>query len=225
MSAPILIAYDGTPHAEDAIALARALSSATGAPLALAHVYRAEASGSPSVAPTGRTEFLRKQAEAVLDQGASVLGDPAVQRHAVAGTTTATALRRLAAEVGASAIVLGSAHNVAPGRVHPGSAARRLLQGAPCAVAFAPAGYRERSAGGAGSAQAACDDAERSAARTAELLAHAGLDLLVVGSAPAAPAGRVVTNAARDQVIQASTVPVLVLAGGQIFAALDAAAA
>ncbi len=224
MSAPILIAYDGTPHADDAIALARALSSATGAPMALAHVYRAEASGSPSAAPTGRTEFLRRQAEAVLDRGASVLGDPAVQRHAVAGTTTATALRRLAAEVGASAIVLGSAHNVAPGRVHPGSAARRLLQGARCAVAFAPAGYRERPAGG-GSVQTACDDAERSAARTAELLADAGLDLLVVGSAPAAPAGRVVTNAARDQVIQASTVPVLVLAGGRTFAARDAAAA
>jgi nucleotide-binding universal stress UspA family protein len=214
MTAPILIAYDGTPHADDAIALARLLAQATGAPLELAHVHRAGATASPSLAPRGRAAFLRGESERVLARGAQLLGDPDVRRHAVAATTTATGLRELAAGEGALMVVSGSARDVPPGRAHPGSAARRLLQGAPCALAFAPAGFRERTAPASAHVTVAHDDDGASAQLTAEALAGAGTDLLVIGSRPDAPMGQVATNAIREQTIQASRIPILVVARG-----------
>lgn len=214
MPAPILVAYNGTPHSDDALALAQLLARVTAAPIELVHVHRAGAGGSPSIVPRGREAFLRGEGERVLAQGADTLGDRAVTRHAVAGTTTATALRRLAAELGATALVLGSARDVPPGHAHPGSAARRLLHGAPSALAFAPAGFRDRPAPLAPAVAVAHDDDEGSAQRTAEALAAVATDLLVVGSSPDAPAGQVLTNATREQAIQASEVPVLVVARG-----------
>src|SRR6516165_10036169 len=39
-TSPIIVAYDGSPNADDAVALGNLLAHLTGAPLALAHVYR-----------------------------------------------------------------------------------------------------------------------------------------------------------------------------------------
>ena len=41
-------------------------------------------------------------------------------------------------------IALGSTHRGSLGRITPGSVAQRLLNGAPCPIAIAPAGLRER---------------------------------------------------------------------------------
>ena len=221
MPAPILIAYDATPHADDAIALARLLAGTSGAPLHLAHVHRADAPGSPSLVPRGREDFLRGEGERILARGAEVLGDPAVSRHAIPGTTTATALRRLAEELGAAILVFGSARDVPPGRAHPGSAARRLLHDGPTAIAFAPAGFRDRGVTGLAVVAVAHDDESGTVRRTAQLFAGdegrlAGgtdsADLLIVGSRPDARPGRVLTNASSEATIQASQAPVLVIA-------------
>src|SRR5262249_50740529 len=128
MKAKIIVAYDATPHADDALVLGRRLAERLQGTLVLAHVYRA----GPQ-APAGRDEFLHRQSEALLGAAAA----PGEETRAVGATTTATGLRELAADEGALVIVLGSATDGPEGHAHPGSAARRLLQGAPSALAFA----------------------------------------------------------------------------------------
>jgi nucleotide-binding universal stress UspA family protein len=190
-NAPIIVAYDASPNADDAVALAAALAERTDAPLALAHVYRAphpDSRTSPA-GLRGREEFMRSTAEGVLERGSTQVKQA---RHLVIGsTTTARGVSTLAEQEGAAVVVWGSAQDTPPGQVRPGSAARRLLQGGPCAQAFAPAGGRE-------SATALDDDT-----------------LLVVGSRSDAEAGRVAVNATIDQAIRTARGPVVVLAGGR----------
>jgi nucleotide-binding universal stress UspA family protein len=64
----------------------------------------------------------------------------------VQNRSPARGLQDLAEQEGADAIVLGSTHRGALGRVLVGSVAERLLTSAPCAVAVAPRGYREKGA-------------------------------------------------------------------------------
>jgi nucleotide-binding universal stress UspA family protein len=217
----IIVAYDGTPHAEDALALARSLGELLGAEVDLAHVHRADPHDrSPSAIVRGREEFLRREGEAVLARASE--SGAGGGRHAIAGTTTASALRELAEAEHAELIVFGSAHDGPPGHVHPGSAARRLLQSAHCAIAVAPDGYRERPSTGPLTVAFAHDE-DGSARHTAEALAARGAgsvaedadaqsDLIVVGSQAGAPSGRVKTSASTDRLIRAARVPVIVLA-------------
>jgi nucleotide-binding universal stress UspA family protein len=221
----IIVAYDGTPHAEDGLALACALGELLDAELVLAHVHRADAADrSPSATVKGRAEFLRRESDTLLAR-ASDAGNRPVTRRAIASTTTARGLRELADEEGAELIVFGSAHNGPPGRVHPGSAARRLSQSARRAIAVAPDGFREHHFSGPIAIASAHDDAQSSAHRTAEALAAAGggttqdadsgdAQLIVLGSSSDGPAGQVVTSAASDRLVQAAEVPVIVLPNG-----------
>src|SRR5205823_2685241 len=57
---------------------------------------------------------------------------------------------RVAREEDAALIVVGPSRAGHQGRLHPGSTADRLLQGAPCPVALAPQGYRIRPSSGIG---------------------------------------------------------------------------
>jgi nucleotide-binding universal stress UspA family protein len=222
----IIVAYDGTPQAEDALALGRALSELVGGPIALAHVHRADPQDrSPSAAVVGREDFLRRESERMLARASDSLGAASVTSHALAGTTTASALRALAEDEHAELIVFGSAPSGPTGRVHPGSAARRLLHSARCAVAFAPEGFRNQKWSAPLTVAVAEDDADGSARHTAEALAaQAGgsvavspqgdADLLVVGSRAGAAAGALMTSAAAEQRIQAAREPVIVVARG-----------
>ena len=62
----------------------------------------------------------------------------------VLASSPARGLHDLATERHPRMIVLGSTHHGAAGRVSPGSVAQRLLNGAPCPIAIAPAGLRDR---------------------------------------------------------------------------------
>jgi nucleotide-binding universal stress UspA family protein len=231
----IIVAYDGTPHADDALAFASSLGELLGAELALAHVHRADPGDrSPSAKVHGREDFLRRQGEAVLSRASAPAGGLTVSRHAIAGTTTASALRELADREHAELIVFGSAYDGPPGRVHPGSAARRLLQSAGSAIAIAPDGFRERTPSESLAVSYAQDDAHGSARRTAKALAahaagtaredaEAEGDVLVLGSSAGAPSGRVKTSATSDRLIQAARVPVIVLPEGATVAVGGAA--
>jgi nucleotide-binding universal stress UspA family protein len=225
MPSKIIAAYDGTPHALDAVALARLLAVATGGQLMLAHVHRADPQRSPSqAASSGRQAFLRNQGERLLAAARELVGDIAVELRAVASTTTATGLRILAESERAAVIVFGSAVAGPAGYVHPGSAARRLLQSAPTAVAVAPAGYAARDGLALAPTFAARDDQEGSAARTGRALAQTttgelfydagAAGLIVVGARPSALPGHVMTDGTAERLIQSATVPVLVLARG-----------
>jgi nucleotide-binding universal stress UspA family protein len=80
-----------------------------------------------------------------FDRICEPLSQIAVTQLAVPDPSPARALIHAATDHRGALIVIGSSHGEFTGRVHPGSTARRLLQGAPCAVALAPQGYRMRT--------------------------------------------------------------------------------
>lgn len=132
----ILVGIDGSPGAQDALAFAEQLAEITGARLRLAHAFPYDDTPSRAASIPFR-EALREEAEALL-AGVDVADAP---RHAVADLSPAHALHELAAEHGASLIVVGSTHRGPVGRVLPGTTGERLLHGTPCPVAIVPQGY------------------------------------------------------------------------------------
>ena len=61
--------------------------------------------------------------------------------HAIADASPARALHRLAHDLHAALVVIGSTHRGPVGRVLAGTTADRLLHGSPCPVAIAPHGF------------------------------------------------------------------------------------
>jgi len=123
----VVAGYDGSSSGDDALALAVLLAGESGQ-LVAARVFSSRRGGAqpPEVAELqGVAGGLGAGAEAP------------VARSAAAG------LHDLAAEIDADLLVVGSAE---PGAARPiaGSTGERLLHGSPCAVALAPAGFRER---------------------------------------------------------------------------------
>lgn len=143
----IVIGYEGSAEAHDALALAGLLADRETRVIA-AHVYPFDPLVSrPDVADWG--ELLRRDAESSLAdvperiQPAGV----AVERHVVPSASAARGLHGLAEQAGADLLVVGSTRHGTVGRVLLGSTAESLLRGAPCAVAVAPRGFAESSHG------------------------------------------------------------------------------
>ncbi len=195
----VIISYDGTPNDDDALALGRLLGR-TGASLALAYVRH-----SREYDPQ-REQLAAHDAEQRLARGATTLGGPQTPQHVVIGGATAEGLAELAASENADVVVFGSDYRTAPGHVEPGTTAQRLLDGGRVAVAIAAAGLRTQADGGIKSIAVPLAGPTNDAARqTASSLADklgatvvdspgAGVDLIVVGSQPGAPAGQVVVG-------------------------------
>jgi nucleotide-binding universal stress UspA family protein len=125
----IVVGLDESDRGQDAVRLGELLARTTGAGLRVVRV--SERAG-------------REEAESLSAEVDALLGESVVDVEALplAGDSPAQALHELAAtrqRVGL--IVLGSTHRAGLGRVLPGSVARRLLHGAPCAIAVAPRGY------------------------------------------------------------------------------------
>lgn len=133
----IVIGYDGTAQAEDALALGRALSETLAAtPIVVAAV------------PWPPSAILREELQQEAEQKREEF-QPTVDRWlAGLGAEFRCEVSRSAAEeliaVGqrehAAAIVVGSSHRGAVGRVALGSVGASLIHGAPSAVAVAPVG-------------------------------------------------------------------------------------
>lgn len=199
MSPTAIISYDGTPNDDDAVALGKMLGRA-GLVLALAYVRH-----SHEFDP-GREELAQHDAEQRLERGATLLGDPDVARHVIVGGATAEGLSQLARSEEAALVVFGSDYRTAPGHIEPGTTAQHLLDGGAVAVAIAAAGLRARGAAEIKSiavplAGPRNDTARQTASTLAEKLgatvvdsAGSGVDLIVVGSQPGAPAGHVVVG-------------------------------
>ena len=144
MSATIVVGVDDSPRSEDAIALARALAGAANADVlavcAFPYDDNPDAHFNLAMRP-----LLQELADKTLEKLCEPLTDDGhVRRMAVADVSPARALERIAREHHAALIVVGSSHAGRHTHLHPGSTAQRLLQGAPCAVALAPLGYRLR---------------------------------------------------------------------------------
>ena len=114
----IIVGYDGSDEAEDALALAGLLRDRGGVVTA--------ATDDPAAAPEP-SEWLRTQ---ILPEGSG-----------------AAALPGLVHDSGADLFVLGSSRRADAGRTLTGPVGRRLLFGSPCSVAVAPKGFRGIAAG------------------------------------------------------------------------------
>jgi nucleotide-binding universal stress UspA family protein len=219
VSAKARISNDGTPNDDDAVALGKILAAA-GFALTLAYVRHSREFDSR------REELAQHDAEQRLERGAALLDDPQVTRHVVVGASTWEALEQLAESEGASLVVFGSDYRTAPGHVEPGTTAQHLLDGGPIAVAIASAGFRTRADGAVKAiavplAGPKNDDARQTATALAEKLGASvvespseGADLIVVGSQPEAPAGRVVIGGDVRTELDNARTPVLVLPAG-----------
>ena len=166
----------------------------------------------------------QNQAEELLSRGAASVGSPDLPRHVVVNPATSVGLMELAEDKGADVIVFGSEYRTAPGTLKPGISAHKLLLGGPAAIAVAPAGLHEKPAYSVGRI-GLIEEGDPAARETAESLASAlgaalaeygagPLDLLVVGSRPESPAGKVTLSASSDYAVEAANYPVLVLARG-----------
>lgn len=209
----IIVSYDDTDNDRDALALGRLLAF-SGAELSLAYVRHSLA---------GSLE--EKQAEDLLARGAASVGTPDIPQHVVVNPATSVGLTELAEREGADVIVFGSDYRTAGGTVKPGITAHKLLLGGPAAIAVAPAGLREHPSvsvntvglldeGDAAAGETAASLAAALGASVAEFREGARVDLLVVGSRPEAPEGKVVLSASSDYAVEAATYPVVVVPRG-----------
>jgi nucleotide-binding universal stress UspA family protein len=214
MALKVIVSYDGTDNDDDALALGQILGSA-GATLELAYVRHAR-----ERAP-GREDELQQEAEELLSRGARWLGDPAIATHVVFSASTPEGIAQLAASEQADVVVFGSEYRTAPDHVMPQASAQRLLEGGTFAVALAPAKLHERNFT-VDSVAAVAEDGDSSPAETAAVLASrlgatvferaaGGADLLVIGSKPGTPRGRVGLSATAAYLIETIRRPVLVI--------------
>lgn len=127
---PIVVGFDGSDAARDALRLAELLAEALDSPLRPGWVHGDGVSDET-------LEEVRRALRSAADRELELLP--------IASSSEARGLHDEAERLGARAVVLGSTHRAGLGRVFPGSVATRLLHGAPCAVAVAPRGY-ERTA-------------------------------------------------------------------------------
>jgi nucleotide-binding universal stress UspA family protein len=212
MSLKIIVSYDDTDNDRDALALGRLLAY-SGAELSLAYVRHSFGES-----------LEQREAEDLLARGAASVGTPEMPQHVVVNAATSVGLTELAEKEKADVIVFGSEYRTAAGLVKPGISAHKLLLGGPSAIAVAPAGLHANPAIGVNSV-GVIDEGDPSARQTADSLAAAlgagvvehgsgRVDLLVVGSRPEAPQGRVVLSAASDYAVEAANYPVLVIPRG-----------
>jgi len=215
----LIVSYDGSPNDDDAIVLGRMLASGV-AELALAYVRH-----SREFDPR-REELAAHDAQMRLERGAQLLGAPEVERHVVFGPQTAEGLRELAERLGARILVFASDYRTAPGHVEPGTTAQHLMEGGPLALAIAAAGLRTRpdpqirtiTVPLAGPRN---DDARQTAAALAAMLdatvAQPGseqADLIVVGSKPGSPPGRLFLGGEERREFDRARASVLLLPTG-----------
>ena len=142
-----IIAFDGSNRSEDALALALRLRDPAVGALVLACVG----------APVGQRHVPRR-GEAIAgveaEEVAAMLADARhriapgvpVEARARVAVSAARGLTELAEDDGADLLVVGSSRRAPSGRIALERTAGRLLQGAPCAVALAPADARESGA-------------------------------------------------------------------------------
>ncbi|HEX7626094.1 MAG TPA: universal stress protein [Gaiellaceae bacterium] len=214
----IIVSYDGTDNDRDALALAH-LFAVAGASLELAYVRHSHES------ETALERLAEKDAGALLEAGARVLGNPDTPRHVILSGSTPEGLRDLAVRASAEMVVFGSAYRTAAGHVDPQPSARRLIDGGPVAVGLAPAGFSELGTYAVGTVGAIGEDGDPCVLETAEALAAklggtvapratAQADLLIVGSKPGTVTGRVTISAAAEYLIELASCPVIVLPRG-----------
>jgi nucleotide-binding universal stress UspA family protein len=131
MYSKIIIGYDGSDNAEDALALGREVGRATAAELVVVGVFPS----GPFVDAEQQRQFAHKVQSAADLAGA--------EAEAFPSNSPARGLHDAAWELGADLVVVGSSSSAGTGHMRAGGVALSLLHGSPCAVAVAPAGLHK----------------------------------------------------------------------------------
>jgi nucleotide-binding universal stress UspA family protein len=136
----VIVGFDGTPSARDALALGARIAEADGAALVATFVYRDDPLelGDDTAYEGWVQEVARRELEA-----ARALA-PQAELVPYGARGVARGLHALAAERSAGLVVVGGTHRCPVGRLVPGSTAQRVLDGSPCPVAVAPRGWGSR---------------------------------------------------------------------------------
>ena len=139
----VIIAYDGRPNGNDALALGKQFCEVLAAtPVLFICVQFPSYVADPS----------ERELESAVDTATKPLFEDAkarlaplpVETRGVLGESPALQLQELAEDLTPLAIVVGSGHRGALGRVLLGSVGEKLLSVSPCPVAVAPRGYSAR---------------------------------------------------------------------------------
>lgn len=216
MATRAIISYDDSRNDCDALMLGRLLRDA-GAALALAYVRHV------THACPGQELLAGDDAETLLSRGATWLADPGVDRHVVMSASTGAGLSWLAEELGADVVVFGSEYRTRAGHVAPTRSAQSLLENGPAAIALAPAEYAsaDRRIATIGVLRGTADEASIETAFAVAARHDAtvvdrdrDVDLLIAGSRPEAPYGRVMLTSRAQHAIEEATAPVIVVARG-----------
>ena len=150
MSAPfrrILVATDFSPSAERALEAARELGQSFGGELHLVHAFDMPVPMFNPYAVTVPVDFVKESREAAerrLDEAAARLREAGldVQTH-LAEVPAASAIVRVAEEVNADLIVMGTRGLTGIKHALLGSVAERTARTAPCSVLAVKSGYDE----------------------------------------------------------------------------------
>jgi nucleotide-binding universal stress UspA family protein len=139
---PVLVGFDGSAHAGDALALGSALAEALSTRLVVVSAYTPEELlWEPATAEPlsdAERDGIKAQAEAAV----SDLGD--VEMRFTPSPSAAGALLAEAERERAQIIVVGATHRGPVGRLVLGTVTQGVLDAAPCAVAVAPAGLASK---------------------------------------------------------------------------------
>ena len=135
----IVVGHDLKEGGEDALALGAELARATGADLLVTKVFPLE------MVPYRDTDKWREREVEELRRLLLESEVAGAEPDVYASSSRGRGLYELAEEVGADLVVIGSSSRGTVERAVVGDVAMVLLHGAPCAVAVAPRGYRERS--------------------------------------------------------------------------------
>ena len=135
----IVVGYDHSDEAEDAVALAHYLARRTGARATAVSCF-----GLDGIPDNERNAALQEESAPLFERLRAAIGDAALATRAVVEPSAARGLARAAEEIDADLIVLGSTRRGKLGRVMPGSVGERLVGGGDRPVAVAPRGYAGR---------------------------------------------------------------------------------
>jgi nucleotide-binding universal stress UspA family protein len=135
----VIVGFDGSEHARDALALGAVLT-AGGGELIVCCVHHLE-SLSALLDPT-EPRLDRAAAERCAEEATGLVGSVAVKPVLIAAAGTAIAQQHTAKQQHADLIVLGSSHRGALGRMFVGSVTQETLHEVSCPVAVAPVGFQ-----------------------------------------------------------------------------------
>jgi nucleotide-binding universal stress UspA family protein len=139
----VIVGVDGHEGGRDAIALAKNLFSDR-AELTLAYVYYGDAHVWRGSSPPYDAAEKDRAHELLEKARADACVEATLRAHG--SSSVGRGLHELAEKTGADLLVIGSSRRGLVGRVMIGDDTRAALNGAPCSVAIAPAGYAQRQA-------------------------------------------------------------------------------